>query len=88
MLNKCEVSVFHHLHPWKNPGNFFFGGVGLEVEGPCLTISLLSIHYQLGGFQDDPTRQLPVDEVSTSQKLSVVLRAIPFHGGSPERVDS
>lgn len=59
--------------PWK----FFFGGVGMEVEGPCLTISLLSIHYQLEGFQDDPTRQLSVDEVSTAR--SSVWSLEPFH---------
>lgn len=55
---------------------FFWRG-GLEVEGPCLTISLLSIHYQLGGFQDDPTRQLSVDEVSTAR--SSVWSLEPFH---------
>lgn len=51
----------------EKPLKFFFWRGGVEVEGPCFTISLLSIQYQLGGFQDNPKRQLSIDVMSTSQ---------------------
>lgn len=87
MLNKCEVSVFHHLHPWKNPGNFFLAG-WLGGRGTLSHNFFIINSLSVGRFSGWPYATVIRRWGIYSQKLSVVLRAIPFHGGSPERVDS